>query len=256
MLRLHTETPNPYFSMSGEKELLAITAYAAGGAAHDEAVTAPLRKCGVLTAAGLAPPADSITAGLAGARRRVYMMTMSATDGRQCDAYIAPGAVTMVDYGTDEYTMCGLDHCELPIALLAYTALKPRPVEREDLGPLRAPIEFLDYLDAGKPHMIARVLRRTGMEYARERGGGILGGRHSTLSRAMVEGTWAITVGFLYEMVDGQWQQADSVLTLASPHTLYEIVRDQDGRRPFVRFDPITGRLVWMRLGQWLAPVG
>ena len=219
-------------------------------------MTAPLRKCGVLTAAGLAPPADSITAGLAGARRRVYMMTMSATDGRQCDAYIAPGAVTMVDYGTDEYTMCGLDHCELPIALLAYTALKPRPVEREDLGPLRAPIEFLDYLDAGKPHMIARVLQRTGMEYARERGGGILGARHSTLSRAMVEGTWAITVGFLYEMVDGQWQQADSVLTLASPHTLYEIVRDQDGRRPFVRFDPITGRLVWMRLGQWLAPVG
>ena len=104
--------------------------------------------------------------------------------------------------------------------------------------------------------MIARVLQRTGMEYARERGGGILGARHSTLSRTMVEGTWAITVGLLYEMVDGQWQQADSVLTLASPHTLYEIVRDQDGRRPFVRFDPITGRLVWMRLGQWLAPVG
>ena len=104
--------------------------------------------------------------------------------------------------------------------------------------------------------MIARVLRRTGMEYARERGGGGLRTRHSTLSRALVEGTWAITVGFLYEMVDGQWRQTDSILTLASPHTLYEIARDQDGHRSFVRFTPITGRLVWMGLGQWLAPVG
>ena len=90
MLRLHTETPNPYFSMSGEKELLAITAYAAGGAAHDEAVTAPLRKCGILTAAGLAPPADSITAGLAGARRH-RAAGAPGTGPRRPGAQRAPG---------------------------------------------------------------------------------------------------------------------------------------------------------------------